>query len=881
MTLAPVIKVNEDGIPEELKMLPQWILWKLTKEKDKDGNWKDVKRPYRATSKKSDPNKCGDELASSTDPNTWSTYDEAIHDYKTGNYAGIAFVIENGFIGMDWDDIKNTETGEYYSDALAEIHSMGSYAEISQSGTGVHVIGKGKVPSEKGVNMPSGEMYDHGRFFVVTGQHLDGTPTDINDVPKDAIQAMYNRLKPEKEEGTSKSAFSFTKSPELTDEKVISLCMGARNADKFEALYEGYTSMHEGDHSAADQALCSILAFYTQDLSQIDRLFRRSQLIRPKWDEKRGNLTYGEMTIHFALDGLTEIYTPPTYERDNDTEKDVTEISQEELKELAIKQKNRRMVDLKEVLPEQHLINQLTSWMSSITDGYYEYQVTSALWMLSAATQGKVELRLKQEVVKPNIWVIVLGKSTTSRKSTVVNKARSIYASATDTTLYNDDYSIEGYLETLSEHPICNFVRDEAAGLFAKYHKKYNEGIFEAECAIYDCQDYKKTLASGKNNKPKEYVVKSPCVTHLYASTPDNFSRYMRIEDFESGYGYRFLYAYPNYRHERKPLEVETKEDVNMWAKLQARIRILYNHFKDCNMILFEVDDDAMEYYNQILEALEDEAEKADNDMVNSAVGRAQVHILKIAMLIEIGMPEISTTMHKRSIILASSLVIDYFLPSCLNIIDRLQEDIRYNQIEKVVSALRRLGGTSDRSRLLRYSKLKKKDFDDCIETLLESKAISEHKVTDTGAMAYVLLDDSKKINIDTSKSFHKLRALHELHCFTEGTKGEVKLVKNQDKGGNNTAIRATFEHDITDDTVKLVQSVKQENGHGLDLFKLEQWCHKWEETLQETINSSNYVGVTHEYCRKHKVPPDQLNNVKRVVMRIFNIDDKQKGDYN
>jgi putative DNA primase/helicase len=62
--------------------------------------------------------------------------------------------------------------------------------------------------------------------------------------------------------------------------------------------------------SEADLALCDILAFYTQNSAQIDRIFRRSGLLREKWDESRGESTYGGMTIQKALEDVLEHWAP-------------------------------------------------------------------------------------------------------------------------------------------------------------------------------------------------------------------------------------------------------------------------------------------------------------------------------------------------------------------------------------------------------------------------------------------------------------------------------------------------------------------------------------------------------------------------------------------
>ncbi len=93
---------------------------------------------------------------------------------------------------------------------------------------------------------------------------------------------------------------------ELTDEEVEQLAKGARNSAKFEALNSGDISGYVS-HSEADQAYVSLLAFYTQDEEQLDRLYRRSGLCRDKWLDRPD---YRHRTITHALSNLRETYTP-------------------------------------------------------------------------------------------------------------------------------------------------------------------------------------------------------------------------------------------------------------------------------------------------------------------------------------------------------------------------------------------------------------------------------------------------------------------------------------------------------------------------------------------------------------------------------------------
>jgi primase-polymerase (primpol)-like protein len=136
-------------IPYELKSLPQWVCSRL-----------DSKMPMMSTI-----NKC----ASSTDPNTWSTFQEAVMSVECGNYDNIGFVFnDNGIVGIDIDDGYD-DFGIRTPLASAIIGKCKSYTEKSRSGRGFHILVKGKLPF-KGKNNRNGvEIYQSARYFIMTG----------------------------------------------------------------------------------------------------------------------------------------------------------------------------------------------------------------------------------------------------------------------------------------------------------------------------------------------------------------------------------------------------------------------------------------------------------------------------------------------------------------------------------------------------------------------------------------------------------------------------------------------------------------------------------------------------------------------------------------
>lgn len=521
----------------------------------------------------------------------------------------------------------------------------------------------------------------------------------------------------------------------------------------------------------------------------------------------------------------------------------VEEISTEELNALVEKEQTLR---LSLSLPDDHFISKYTKWMSSITDAYYEYNVCGALWLLSACVEGNFYLKLKQDEVHPNLWINCLGKSTTSRKTTAINKAKGTYEAITNINLYNDDYSLEGYLESLAERPVQHFVRDEAAGLLAKMHKQYNEGIFEAECAIYDGSGYKKTLSAGKAKTPKVFEVKDPYVTHFYATTPDNYAMIMTLMDFLCGYGIRFLFCCPKYKKPRMDLELETVEDVESWAAVIVTLKKLRHLIQNNNVKRFVATPEAMTLYNNMVKELEEVCESQDNEMLNAAVGRNQTHILKIAMLLEIGKAEPSFCITEDSMRIAFNMVVNFFLPSLFDVISRLQTDAKNNQVERVIGSLRNLGGKATRSKLLQNTHLKSKEFNECIDTLVESEVIRAVQEKGQKAITYILMDtnDISQVlaRISDFSSFSVLSSL------AQSTKSLAKLAKMESGAGNINKIEQETPRVAQEEVQVLYANVLKPLNRlnvlnpqpEIDIDFFLRISQEWQVLNKATVNSSN-----------------------------------------
>ncbi len=146
-----------NNIPEELRSRPQWVAWKL---EERDGKF--TKVPHIAG---------GVGKASSTDSSTWRTFEEAVQALNTGRRDGVGFVFSSGdpYAGIDLDKCRDPETGDLEEWAAEIVADLGGYTEVSPSGTGVHIIVRGKAPNKKRGKV---EAYSSERYFTMTGEQL-------------------------------------------------------------------------------------------------------------------------------------------------------------------------------------------------------------------------------------------------------------------------------------------------------------------------------------------------------------------------------------------------------------------------------------------------------------------------------------------------------------------------------------------------------------------------------------------------------------------------------------------------------------------------------------------------------------------------------------
>lgn len=233
-------------IPFELMQLPQWAVSTM----DGSPQGKAPRRPGTLS------------LLAVDKPQEFATYEQC----KGHAHKGIVLTEDDPYTVIDLDDPKSDEERERHSKIY---NAFQSYAEISSSGKGVHIICKGSVPC--GLKRSNVEVYSSKRYIICTGN-------TCRDMPITNCQELLDILYSEMRISESVKVPLHELPERFSDSSVVEIARNATNGAKFDALCNGVWEGEYPSQSEADLALLAILCYYSPSNEQVRRIFRLSGL---------------------------------------------------------------------------------------------------------------------------------------------------------------------------------------------------------------------------------------------------------------------------------------------------------------------------------------------------------------------------------------------------------------------------------------------------------------------------------------------------------------------------------------------------------------------------------------------------------------------------
>ena len=271
-------KLIRRNVPAGLRERAQWVCWKFVER-----HGKKTKCPIRSTDGR---------FASSTDPATWDTFEEATRAcQRHSGLAGIGFVFsaDDPYAGVDLDDC--VVDGEIVTEARAILELLNSYTEFSPSGHGVQVFLQARKPanvacrSDNVEGFDHIEVYDNKRFFTVTGDRVPGTPPTIDDRQPE-LEAICSRLWPQRSKAPKVQTINDAAAPPRPTSPVDMATREARCIAYLEKCPDAISG--QGGHNATLRAACECSRFGLDDEAawRVMRRFNDKKTGGEQWSDK-------------------------------------------------------------------------------------------------------------------------------------------------------------------------------------------------------------------------------------------------------------------------------------------------------------------------------------------------------------------------------------------------------------------------------------------------------------------------------------------------------------------------------------------------------------------------------------------------------------------
>lgn len=337
-------QAERNNLLKELAPLTRWVCWKGKPIKDKSGKEKISKIPFYMA------NDGSYAMAKTNNPETWGTFDQAKR-WESGlqeSHKGVGFVLglDLPHICIDLDDCIDSDTRQFKDNEAGKAarrvmdiltrNGEETYIEFSPSGKGLHIWGRAVLPKvkEKGTRGKYIEMYRAGRYMTITGRPYRSFPVSTIQKSVDEIINKFHLLDKSpaamKDGGPAAAIRSGTPAP--SDNGLLEKIRKSQDGPKFSALYDrGDMSAYDNDQSRADQALLSILSFWTgSNAEQMKRIFLSSRLAESLARKVPHEHDYLNRSIKRAIETTTDHYNPKTYaamKRAEETKKDYIQSS--------------------------------------------------------------------------------------------------------------------------------------------------------------------------------------------------------------------------------------------------------------------------------------------------------------------------------------------------------------------------------------------------------------------------------------------------------------------------------------------------------------------------------------------------------------------------
>lgn len=305
----------------------------------------------------------------------------------------------------------------------------------------------------------------------------------------------------------------------------------------------------------------------------------------------------------------------------------------------------------------------LAAWndfFAKATDAPANYGEMAGLVCLSSVALGRCNID-RATAVRPNLFAMLSGPSSTARKSTVVQFAKDMVRTVESTLVGPRDYTMEGLLKYMDKpDPTEPGKKQTRLVLFAEEfgadlskREAYNKSLDTDFCALYDGESFEKTRM-----KSKLLTIDKPRITLFAACAHNLLERFIKPNDWFSGFMMRFVFMEP--MGERQRFVLPPIFPAHEWSTAVNALRHITSALiadRLSPVSSYKVSAGATYQYEQFTTQLQKEIEEGKLEIGETYLSRFTQNVLKFALLFQLdiatGTGEISTEAMQRAVHLA------------------------------------------------------------------------------------------------------------------------------------------------------------------------------------------------------------------------------------
>jgi len=400
---------------------------------------------------------------------------------------------------------------------------------------------------------------------------------------------------------------------------------------------------------------------------------------------------------------------------------------------------------------QEGFIERYIEWASSLGDAAIQYHQAGAFTILSALLSGRVILPTSYGPVVPNLWFMILGDTTLTRKSTAMDIATDLLMEVDPDCILATDGSVEGLLQQLEARPKrpSIFLRDEFSGLLEMMVKReYYAGMAEVLTKLYDGKMQKRVL------RKETVTVRDPILLILAGGIRNRVQGLLTHEHVSSGFIPRFIFVTAESDTSRlQPLGPPTVKDLGNKDKLLDEMEKLVSSYgvsrtvhikargeKISDSVRTEVSmsPEAWLRYNQLEQTLvESGLDSEKPELITPLFDRLSKNILKAAILIAAARQMDTEGVQVEVIdILHAIRYGKGWRNYALEIVNGIGKTTYERDLERILNAIIKRPGFS-RSQLMQSYHLSARDATQVFDTLLQRGQITARRTEGTSRQTY------------------------------------------------------------------------------------------------------------------------------------------------